>query len=213
VFTKIYLLRCFHFCAVKNTNMKFNSRSLVDSLQVDVRSLILQANQLRSFPAYLLRKQPGFRQWSPAQILEHLNIYARHYIHALEEGLHLNQQPATAQFHSGWLGNYFTKMMLPAENNTVKNKMKAPKNAIPASQPDAVAQVEEFRQHQYHLLNLLEIARNANLSSIRIPTTLHKQIRLKLGDTFRFFIAHEQRHFVQLQNALAVLEKTFKVNP
>ena len=191
--------------------MKFNSRSLLDSLQVDVRHLILQANHLRSFPAYLLRTQPGFQQWSPAQILEHLNIYARHYIKAMEEGLHLNQQPATTQFRSGWLGNYFTRMMLPGENNTVKNKLKAPKNAVPALQPDPLLQLEEFLQHQHLLLNLLEIARNANLSSIRIPTTLHKSIRLKLGDTFRFFIAHEQRHFVQLQNAVAVLEKQLHV--
>lgn len=193
--------------------MKYESYSLLDSLQADVRDVILQATALQSRPPRLLQMQPAFQQWSPAQIIEHLNIYARHYVVAMEEGLHFNTLSSATHFRPGWLGNYFTKMMLPGKENTITNKMKAPKNAIPASQPDAVAQVEEFRQHQYHLLNLLEIARNANLSSIRIPTTLHKQIRLKLGDTFRFFIAHEQRHFVQLQNALAVLEKTFKVNP
>jgi hypothetical protein len=191
--------------------MNYNSRSLVDSLQADVRSLILQANQLRSLPAYLLRTQPGFQQWSPAQILEHLNIYARHYIKAMEEGLHLNQQPATTQFRPGWLGNYFTRLMMPKENGSVKNKMKAPKHAVPASQPDAAVQLAEFLQHQHHVLNLLEIAKSANLGSVRIPTTLHKLIRLKLGDTFRFFIAHEQRHFVQLHNALAILEKQIHV--
>jgi hypothetical protein len=30
-------------------------------------------------------------------------------------------------------------------------------------------------------------------------------IKLKLGDTFRFFIAHEQRHFIQIQNTLQLL--------
>jgi hypothetical protein len=191
--------------------MNYNSRFLLDSLQADVRSLVLQANQLRSLPSHLLRLQPSFQQWSPAQVLEHLNIYARHYIKAMEEALHLNEHPASAHFRPGWLGNYFTKLMMPGENNTVQNKMKAPKNAVPALRPDAMAQLEEFLQHQHHLLNLLEIARNTNLGAIRIPTTLHKLIRLKLGDTFRFFIAHEQRHFVQLQNALAVLEKSYNV--
>lgn len=191
--------------------MNYNSRSLVDSLQADVRSLILQANQLRTLPAYLLQAQPAFQQWSPAQILEHLNMYARHYIKSMEEGLHLNQQPATTQFRPGWLGNYFTRLMMPEENGSVKNKMKAPKHAIPASQPDAEKQVAEFLQHQHHLLNLLEIAKSADLASVRIPTTLHKLVRLKLGDTFRFFIAHEQRHFLQLQNALAILEKRIHV--
>lgn len=191
--------------------MKYKSRSLVDSLQADVRQIILQANGLRSLSPRLLRTQPGFQQWSPAQILEHLNIYARHYMAEIENSLHLNPQAPSTTFRPGWLGDYFTKLMLPGENNTVTKKMKAPKNAIPASQPDAEAHLQEFLHHQHHLLNLLEIARDANLAAIRIPTTLHKLIRLKLGDTFRFFIAHEQRHFVQLQNALGVLEKSDQV--
>ena len=59
--------------------------------------------------------------------------------------------------------------------------------------------------HQHHLLNLLQIAKTANLEHIRIPTSLNKFISLKLGDTFRFFIAHEQRHFVRINAILKVI--------
>jgi DinB superfamily len=172
--------------------MKYNSNALLDSLQSDVRQIILQANQLENLQAKLLTQQPAAENWSVAQVLEHLNIYSRHYITAIESNLDLNQSGPSVDFHSGWLGNYFTNIMQPKEDNSISKKMKALKNAIPSTQPDAKAMLDEFISHQHHLLNLLQIAKTANLDYIRIPTSLNKFISLKLGDTFRFFIAHEQ---------------------
>lgn len=187
--------------------MKYNSRILIEGLQADVRRIIFQANQLQHLSPALLTAQPGFRQWSPAQVLDHLNIYARHYLPAIEEALHLHASQPSTNFRPGWLGDYFTKLMQPDANSTVSRKMSAPKNALPSSRPDVAAVLQEFLQSQHQLLTLLEIAKSASLGTIRIPTSLHKLIRLKIGDTFRFFIAHEQRHFIQLQNALAVLKE------
>jgi hypothetical protein len=76
--------------------------------------------------------------------------------------------------------------------------MKTPKNAIPAAQPNEAAMLEEFIHHQHQLLQSLQIAGNANLNKIRISISINKWIKLKLGDTFRFLIAHEQRHFLQI---------------
>jgi uncharacterized damage-inducible protein DinB len=183
--------------------MKYNSNALLDSLQADVREILLKANQLEHIPAHLLQKQPSQDVWSVAQVLEHLNVYSRYYIAAIELKLHLNQSGPNTFFTPGWLGNYFTRLMKPKEDNTIPKKMKAPENAIPSAQPDAKQMLDEFISHQHHLLNLLQIAKTANLNSIRIPTSLNKLITMKLGDTFRFFIAHEQRHFVQIGNTLS----------
>jgi uncharacterized damage-inducible protein DinB len=182
--------------------MKHKSNTLLDSLQADVRKMILQASQLEHIAAYHLQQQPSSGKWSVAQVLEHLNIYSRYYIAAIEQKLHLNQSSPTTFFTASWLGNYFTKLMKPKENNTIAKKMKAPKNAIPSLQPNAKDVLQEYISHQHHLLNLLQIAKTANLNAIRIPTSLSKLITLKLGDTFRFFIAHEQRHFIQISNIL-----------
>ena len=67
--------------------------------------------------------------------------------------------------------------------------------------------LSEFINHQHHLLNLLQIARTANLEYNRVPISLTKLIKLKLGDTFRFFIAHEQRHFLQIERTLKEVEE------
>lgn len=189
--------------------MKYNSNALLDSLQADVREIILQANQLQHLSTEVLTKQPAPGKWSVAQVLEHLNIYSRHYITAIENKLHLNQSGPNTDFTTGWLGNYFTKLMKPREDNTISKRMKAPKNAIPSAQPDAKVVLEEFINHQHHLLNLLQIAKRANLDYISIPTSLSRFISLKLGDTFRFFIAHEQRHFVQIDNVLKIFHQSF----
>lgn len=186
---------------------QINSNQLLDWLQTDVRAIILQANQLQHLSTDVLTRQPSMDKWSVAQVLEHLNIYSRHYITAIESKLHLNQSGPNRDFTPGWLGNYFTKLMKPKADNSIPKKMKAPKNAIPSAQPNVQAMLEEFINHQHHLLNLLQIAKTANLDYIRIPTSLSKFISLKLGDTFRFFIAHEQRHFVQIENVLKGFNK------
>lgn len=182
--------------------MEMNSNALLESLQSDVRTIILKAGKLEMFSKEILEKQPTPEKWSVAQVLHHLNIYSRFYINAIEHKMHLHQTTPRDSFTPGWLGNYFTKLMRPATESKVGKKMKAPKNAIPAAQPDSKAMLQEFLQHQNHLLNLLEIAKSISLD-IRIPTSLSRLITLKLGDTFRFFIAHQHRHFVQIANVIS----------
>jgi hypothetical protein len=80
--------------------------------------------------------------------------------------------------------------------------MKAMKNYKPAKGLNVEAVFNEFFQHQNKLLQLLDVARRRNMNSIRIPITISKLIRFKLGDTFRFLIAHEQRHMIQARNAI-----------
>jgi uncharacterized damage-inducible protein DinB len=186
---------------------QINSNTLLELLQNDVREILLQCTTLQNTDPFLLQQQPSAGKWNVAQVLEHLNFYSRYYITAIEKKLHLNQSGPNEMFTPGWLGNYFTNLMKPGDDGTVKGKMKSPANAIPSTRPDTEAVLNEFINHQHHLLNLLQIARTANLEYNRIPISLTKLITLKLGDTFRFFVAHEQRHFLQISNALKQVEK------
>ena len=80
--------------------------------------------------------------------------------------------------------------------------MQAPKNAVPPTQLNPQTVVTEFIEQQEQLLQLIEQARTVNLGSIRIPISLTKWIRLKLGDTFLFVVAHLERHILQAERAL-----------
>jgi len=89
--------------------------------------------------------------------------------------------------------------------------MKAPKNAVPSTAPDPQAMLAEFIDQQEKLLRLLTLAADVNLNRVRIPISIAPWLRLKLGDTFLFLTAHIERHLLQAERAIAVVERTNKL--
>ncbi|MBC7947645.1 MAG: DinB family protein [Chitinophagaceae bacterium] len=188
--------------------MKMKSIELVEQLQADVRQLILTTGYLQSERQADVVTQPATGKWSVVQVLEHLNSYGRYYLPALETSVRKGRHPSREWYHAGWLGDYFTRIMRPAEDGQVKNKMKAPKEHRPTPNLDAKAVMETFLEQQRLLLELLEQAKSKDIGHIRTPISLSRFIRLKTGDTFRFLVAHEQRHFTQIQRTLVVVKES-----
>jgi len=180
----------------------YNATALLDELSSDIRTILVYTETLKSKTTEELSKPAADGGWSAAQVLEHLNFYAAYYLPEIEKGMSSSNSNAKSFFKSGWLGNYFTNMMAPKADGQVKSKMKSPKNAIPAKTLDGKKELETFITYQHQLLNVLEIAKKVNLNKLRIATSLSKLIKLKLGDTFRFIIAHEQRHIEQIKRVL-----------
>ncbi|HYH14404.1 MAG TPA: DinB family protein, partial [Flavisolibacter sp.] len=108
----------------------------------------------------------------------------------------------SAWFESGFWGEKFTKMMKPTNVYQVKNKMKAMKAYTFSNNLNIDTVLKEFIGHQDKLTQLLELAKSRDLNNIRIATTLTNLVKLKIGDMFRFLIAHEQRHMIQARNTL-----------
>lgn len=151
-------------------------------------------SRIQNLDQEVLLKPAAGGGWSIAQCLEHLNSYGRYYLPEIEAGLAGAKPDATAAatFTSTWLGNYFTHMMEPG----VK-KYKAPKDHRPAATLDATAVVATFIEQQELLLQYLRRSEQVNLDKIRVPVSIARWIRLKLGDVFRFLIAHNERHIQQ----------------
>lgn len=181
---------------------KFKSEDLINELKTDVRQLILAVEAMRGMDKMKLAYPLSDGKWTAVQCLEHLNSYNRYYVPAIEKAIAENRGEKSAWFQSGRLGNYFTNSMKPSNVYEVKNKMKTQKSHNPPASLNVDTVMNEFLQHQNKLLQLLDLARSRNLNTIRIPISLTKFIKFKLGDTFRFLIAHEQRHMVQARNAI-----------
>jgi hypothetical protein len=143
--------------------------------------------------------------WSIAQCLDHLNSYGDFYFPNIEQRILAAPDNDTSDFTSSWFGAYFTKMMDP---HTGKKKYKAMKGHISSSDLNAAEVVGEFIRQQEILLKYLRQARKKDLNSIKIPTSISKLIKLKLGDVFQFIIAHDERHMQQAKRNL-VREKSF----
>ena len=184
--------------------MKIKQDELIESLKKDIEILLECADFFRDeIDALLIAPTPD--KWSIAQILEHLNSYGRVYLPQIDKAISANQSSRDAWFNSGWLGNYFTNMMKPKNVFEVKNKMKAFKTHSPQNKLNAGKVLDEFVEQQHKMLQLLEMAKLKNLNTIRISLSISKLVTLKLGDTFRFLIAHEQRHFIQARNSLKAI--------
>jgi hypothetical protein len=181
---------------------KFKTEDLINQLQADVRQIISAAEHLQQADPVKLSYSTSQGSWSVAQVLEHLNMYNRYYLPAIEKSLVHITGDVNAWFIPGFWGNYFTRMMMPKDIYEVKNKMKAMKSYTPDKGLNVRSVFSEFIEHQHKLLQLLDVARRRNLSTIKVPVSISKVIRFRLGDTFRFLIAHEQRHMIQARNAI-----------
>jgi hypothetical protein len=181
----------------------YQTTVLLDNLYQKTESFLEKAiREWQLLPAEQLNRQPALNAWSAAQCLEHLNVYGRYYLPELKKAINNAEKQPTPTFKSGWLGDYFYRLMLPNTEGTLKSKMKAPKNAVPPVELDSAAVIAEFIEQQEQLLQLIDQARAVNLASIRIPISLTKWIRLRLGDTFLFVTAHIERHILQTERAL-----------
>src|SRR5215213_4959170 len=181
---------------------KFKSEDLIDQLVADVRQVIAAADHLKTADPVKLGYCAQEGSWSVAQVIDHLNRYCRHYLPLIEKAMVQIPKETNAWFVSGFWGNYFTKMMMPKNVYEIRNKMKTSKFFSPEKSVNIEAVFNEFIQHQNKLLQLMEIARRRNLNTIHIPLTVNRFVRLKLGDMFRFLVAHEQRHMMQARNAI-----------
>lgn len=189
----------------------YKSTKLINDLQQQTESFLEKAisEWQMSQPAKLLQ-QPAVNQWSAAQCLEHLNSYGRYYLPEIEKAIKVAEQnnwPALEKFTAGTIGNYFTNLMMPENKGKKMKKMSAPKNHIPDANLDCVKVISEFIDQQEKMLQLLEKARKIDLNKAKVPISIAKFIKLKLGDVFMFLHAHNFRHIVQAERAMATSKK------
>lgn len=174
---------------------------LLSTLEQETEKHLTEAVRVfQNLPEKTLLKPAANGGWSIAQCLAHLNSYGRFYLPAIAHALdHPAGNTSNENFKSGWLGNYFTKMMQPG--SSVK-KYRSPKDHSPVADLNAAAVIAEFIEQQERLIIQLRKAKAVNISATRVPVSISKWVRLKLGDTFRFLIAHNERHLLQAKRHL-----------
>lgn len=177
-----------------------NKTQLFNTLEATVEGHLQQALQLQNQHTGVLLKPAPNGGWSVVQCLEHLNRYGHYYLPAIHKQLAASNGNSNGDtFTSTWLGNYFTRMMDP---QTGKKKYKAFKEYIPPANLDAHAIIAEFIHQQETLLAIIAKSRQADITSIKIPISIAKFIKLRLGDVLQFIIAHNERHMQQANNNL-----------
>nr|WP_314491891.1 DinB family protein [uncultured Chryseobacterium sp.] len=175
---------------------------LIQSLTEQTTQIIKQVEKLKNYDLDTLTWKENKTSWSILECLEHLNLYGEFYLPQIERKIKGSNSKSEVEFKSGFLGNYFAKSMLPKEQ---LNKMKTFKDKNPLNAKLDKAVIDKSLNQQIKLLDLLSQSRNVSLNKVKIQTSISSLIKLKLGDTFQFFINHIIRHLKQIDKIQAVI--------
>ena len=179
------------------------SEKLIQTLLEQTRQIINQSEKLKSYDLDTLTWKENEISWSILECFEHLNLYGDFYLPQMDSKIKNSSTKTDLEFKSGILGNYFAKSMLPKEK---LNKMKTFKDKNPLNSNLDKTVIDRFIDQQIKLLDLLNQSRNVSLNKVKIQTSVSSIIKLKLGDTFQFFINHIIRHLKQIDRIQNTIE-------
>lgn len=167
-------------------------------------ALAVRVEKMRDLPAEALNQKADAGAWSALECLEHLNLYGDFYLKEIEERL-LAAKPApnAESYQSGMLGGYFVRIMEPKDGKIKAIKTKKPMD--PAGSDLPVTTVARFLKQQQRMLELFSAAGRFHLGKVKTGVTFSSMIHLRLGDTLRFLVIHNERHVRQAEEALALV--------
>jgi hypothetical protein len=175
-----------------------NRNTLIEEMKKVTESIIVQATAFKELNPWELNFRTSESSWSILECLEHLNRYGEFYLVEIEKRiLAAPEAPEADQFRSGWLGNFSVGMIQPKEGKI--KKIQSPKNMNPIHSKLGPTVIDRFLKQQQRMLQLLEQGRAVDLTNVKTGITLTKLIKLRLGDTFRFVVYHNQRHLLQAE--------------
>jgi len=179
--------------------MIIESVKLIQDLIERTRININQAENFKTLSTEKLNWRPENDRWSILECFEHLNLYGDFYIPEIKKRIKNSKTQHQENFKSGILGNYFAKSMLPKER---LNKMKTFKDKNPLGSKLDKTTIERFISQQEQILSLLDKSREIDLNKTKTAISISKLIKLKIGDTFRVVVYHNERHLVQANKIL-----------
>ncbi|GAB5415956.1 MAG: hypothetical protein Crog4KO_07370 [Crocinitomicaceae bacterium] len=147
------------------------------------------------------RPNPGI--WSVGEVLAHLNEYAVYYHPTFSRKIESTRFTSTKEdFVSSPLGRSAWKSMKLGNARNVKRKFKAPKGQNPTLHPDLVkgTELNDFLKHQEDMMKIIDQSQTVNVRRVKIPISISKIVRLRLGDALLFVVYHNQRHVQQIIN-------------
>jgi hypothetical protein len=177
--------------------MKIQKETLIHELENISNQLIYKVKQFQTLSENAMNYKANENAWSLLECLEHLNLYGDFYLPELESQILKAKISQNPQYNPGVLGNYFAKIMKYNEFNM--KKMKSPKDKNPKHSLLNTSVLNRFLKQSERLLNILELSKQVDLGKTKCAISISPFIKLKLGDTLRFYIYHMERHVIQAE--------------
>lgn len=179
--------------------MKVEAKQLIDELIQSTRRNLDAVEGFSKEPYEKLNQRGSEKHWSAFECIEHLNRYSDFYLPEIARRIENANTPADKIFVSGLLGNYFAESMRPRKN---LRKIRTFKDKDPIGSDLDKSVLIKFVQNQRDLLDLLTKAREISLRRTRTSVSIATWIKLRLGDTLRVVVYHNERHLMQAEKAI-----------
>lgn len=176
----------------------------------DVRLITMNNLELiRKKISFLNEDQKSWKinqsSWSINEIFAHMNDYAKFYHSTFLERIEKTRfREPNSIFMSSPLGRSAWKSMKLGNAKNVKRKFKSPKANNPSLDISLLTgnEVSDFEKGQVELLSIIEKATTVNLRKVKVPISISKLIRFRLGDALMFVVFHNERHIQQVLNVM-----------
>lgn len=152
-----------------------------------------------------LNWKPNIETWSINQIFSHVNLYAEFYHEQLTKRIESTRFTEPSPFFtSSPLGRSAWKSMKLGNANNVKRKFRAPKDYNPQFNAKELKENEAliFTSMQEQMVTILKRAESVSLRKVKVPISISRIIKLRLGDCLLFVIYHNERHLHQALNLI-----------
>lgn len=183
--------------------MKMSSTDLIADLTGRTKQVIREAQELKTRSLKELNAKDSPESWSALECIEHLNLYGDFYLPEVEMRIRESGYAPQKIFTSRLLGDYFAESMLPKGK---MRKMKTFRDKNPLGSRLDKEVLTKFIEQQHKLLELLKESEEVSLNRTRTSISISRWLKLKLGDTLRILVYHNQRHMKQAKRALRAVE-------
>jgi hypothetical protein len=143
--------------------------------------------------------------WSIIEIIAHLNKFASYYHQTFIKFIQKTKfKTPSENFISSPLGRSAWKSMKLGNARNVKRKFKSLKIFNPIYEKQLILgnDIELFRNHLNELKDIFESSLKVNIRKVKIPISISKLIRFRLGDAFLLVVYHNERHLQQALNVI-----------
>ena len=182
--------------------MKANQQALLQELLQLTESASESLNKFRDLTLSQLNFKKTQETWSILECIEHLNLYGKFYLPELEKALISSSKVGRDNiYESSFLGDFFVDSIRAGN----KKKMKATQAMTPVQSDLSVTTIDLCIKQMDLLKALLNQAKERDLVKMKTPISLTRFLKLRLGDTIRFLVYHNERHMQQAERVYSTV--------
>jgi hypothetical protein len=181
--------------------MSVNTKEYLDETEAGFQSAIKEVELLvANLDTTTLNAPEAEGKWNMLECIEHMSLATEVYTKNISDKIKSGGlPPASKTFKGHWKGRMFARMNAPKPGGEIPMKLKTFKFMEPKNQLKETEVINRFISIHREIIDLIEQSRSVNIDKVKVATALGPMVKLRLGEAYRFILAHTQRHLVQLK--------------